>query len=347
MTATGGRQRHQPPVATVSAVNEYLPKLPLFGQAKDTTYFLGLTQVAIGVVYTAYIAITQATYFGSSLKDSWDNLDKIWHFGAIPWIGSWLVQWWDVGRHLYGRDEIETIVCYALVILVLAKARQLKGKIPFIDRFMIFLHIPSPYQGRHVNRWGPRKGQCRRPETSLLQYLFLLPSMLLLAIPGTIIMSVIVFGGMALAHRAGYHAGWLNPEAVWVPIVIGIGGGNFAGHRPALKPGQDVQKSYLKRRLFIAYAAEKLLGLFKTGELSLGEARDQLTAMRDAAPSQLYPEAYRLRYAAMLADRVDAKPAHWWERPRTVLLSVLFTAMALYGLYAKWIGIPSGHLWIW
>jgi hypothetical protein len=349
MTAAPDRQGHEPVplAATGSAVNEYLPRLPLFSQVKDTTYFAGLTQVAVGVAYTAYIAITQATYFGFSLKGSWDNLDKLLHFAAIPWIGSWLVRWFDYGRHLYGRNEPETIITYALVVIFLVKVKKLKDEIPAADRFMIALHMPSPYQGRVRHRWGRHAGELRRTDTSLLQYVFLLPSMLLMQLPGLVGMSVVVFGGIAAAHRAGFHAGWLSPYAWWVPIVIGVGAGAFFGHRPANKAGYDIQKSYLKRRLAVAYAAEELLDRFHDGELSRDEARDQLTGMRDAKPSQLYPDAYRFRYDWMLRDRATAEPAHWWERPRAVLMLTVFAVMAGYGLYAKWIGIPSGHLRVW
>lgn len=349
MTAAGRQDESgfAPSDAPVSAANEYLPKLPLFSQGKDTVYFAAFTQIAVGVAYSAYIAITQATYFGFSLKQSWDHLDRIWHFAAVPWIGSWLVHWFNVGRHLYGRDEPETIITYALVIIFLVKVKPPKDKIPAVDRVMIALHMPSVYQGRVRHRFGLHAGELRRADTSGLQYLFLLPSMLVMQVPGLIAMSVAVFGGIAAAHRAGYHAGWLAPDAWWVPIVIGIAAGAFWGHRPANKAGYDIQKSYLKRRLWVAYAAEALLGKFLAGELTLAEARDLITGMRDAKPSQLYPDAYRFRYDQMLADRASARPAAWWERPRTVLLSGIFAAAALYGLYAKWIGIPSGHLWIW
>jgi hypothetical protein len=325
-----------------SAADELLPKLPFFAKVKDTAYFAALTQVAIGIVYALYDLITQGRYWGFSLKHDWDNLDTIWHFGALPWgIGKWVVANYDVGRHLYGRDIIETIVTFALVVLVLVKFQPLKDKTPVVDRVLCFLRMPSPYQSRYKTL----RGTPRHADTSGLQYLLFIPSMLLMAIPGEIVFSAVIFGGMAIAHRQGYHAGWLTPAAWWVPIVIGIGAGAFAGHRPAVKPGLDVQRYYLRRRLAVDYAAEHMLDAFAAGALARDEARDQLTSMRAAAPAAWYPEAYKWRFRRLLALRATAEQGSRGRQATIITVSVIFAVLMFYGLYAKYWGIKHG-LWV-
>lgn len=327
-----------------TAADEILPKLPFFAQAKDTGYFAAFTQIAIGVMYALYIMITQWSYAGKSFKYTWDNLDVIWHFRAVPGIGNWAASNWDTGRHLFLRDTPETIVVYALVVLVLVKVKPLKDRTPLLDKILIAVHAPSPYQGRHVNRWGLRAGQHRHADTSPVQFLLLVPAMILLALPLEIIAGAAVFGGMALAHRHGYHAGWLNQDAAWVPIIIGIAGG-VLGHRPAVKPGLDVQRYYLRRRLSVAYAAEEMLDRFRRGLLTRDEARDQLTAMRSARPGEIYPAAYQARYDSMLSSRVTSQQGSRVSSVSIRAALLVGVVLCLYGLYAKYIGIPSGHLW--
>jgi hypothetical protein len=346
------KSRHLAPVAAPhTAAEELLPKLPFFAKVKDGGYFVGLTQVAIGIAYSLYILITQAKYFGFSLKGSWDNLDQVMHLGAIPWgIGKFIVANYDIGRHLFGRDIIETLVTYALVVLVLVKFKPLKEKTPFIDRVLCFLRMPSPYQHRYKTLWTRKP---RHAETSGLQYLFWVPSMLLMAIPGEIVFSAIVFGGMAFAHHQGYHAGWLTPTAVWVPIVIGIGAGAFWGHRPAVKPGLDIQLPRLRRRLGIDYAAEAMLDSYAEGvlnpsapgALTRDEARDQLTSMPSAQPAVWYPEAYKWRFRRLLELRAPAAQGSKWRQALIIVIEVISVVLIAYGLYAKYWGIKHG-LWI-
>jgi hypothetical protein len=338
------------PATARSAADELLPKLPFFAKAKDTAYFAALTQVAIGVVYALYDLITQGKYWGFSLKGSWDNLDKIMHLGAIPWgVGHWIVANYDTGRHLYGRGIPETIVGFALVVLVLVKFKPLKDKTPLIHRVLCLLRMPSPYQYRYKTL----RGTPRHPDTSGLQYLLFIPSMLLMAIPGEIVFSAIIFGGMAIAHRQGYHPEWLNPGSPWVAILIGLGAGAFAGHAPALKPGLDVQRYYLRRRLAVDYAAEDSLDAFAAGvlnpsapgTLTRDEARDQITSMRSAAPPVWYPEAYKWRFRRLLELRATAEQGSRGRQALIITVSVIGVVLIAYGLYAKYWGIKHGR-WI-
>jgi hypothetical protein len=195
-----------------------------------------------------------------------------------------------------------------------------------------------------MNRWtghGPRKSQ-----TTPLQYLLLLPSMFLASVPGMAVAAAVIYGGMAYAHHRGYYSPWLTPESPWVPIAVGIAGGNAFGHLPAVKAGQDVQKYFLKLRLAIAYFADALLNRYHADEISHDEARNTITALRGTKPGRWYPEVYQARYDTLYARREPADRGGKLERA-TVLLFVLGLAvLAAYGLYARKWAIPHNDLWI-
>jgi hypothetical protein len=319
-------------VATSRLAEEILPKIPFFGRLKDIGYGVAGTQVAVGIVSALYVLVTQATYFGKSFKYTWDHLDLLWHFHAVPYIGGWLVEYWKVFQHIFLRDAPESVLAYALVVMIFVKVRPLRDKTPFMDRLLVRLRMPSPYQGRLG----------RHADTSALQFLLLPFSMLLAAIPGEIA-SAVIFPGMALAHKYGYHSPWLEPASPWVPIAVGIVGGNFAGHKPAVKAGQDVQKFFLRQRLAVAYTAEQWLTGFENGELSLAEARDKLTSMRGTEPSVLYPDSYRWRYRSMLDKRLPAARKGKGETFAIVAFVLVSVVLAGYGLYVRKWGVAHGY----
>lgn len=361
---------HLPEHAPVSAASriteEILPRIPFFGKLKDLGLAFIATQVAVGIMSAIYIVIFQGTYFGRSNKPYWDGLNSEWHFGAIPWTGTFLNENWDIGRHLFFRDATESVLAYALVVMIFVKIKPLYGpglgykirkalrlqvpsappvrkNIPLVHRILGFLHMPTPYQG-DMNRWigsGPRKAQ-----TTPLQYVFLLPSMFLASVPGMTIAAAVIYGGMAFAHHHGYYSPWLTPESPWVPVAVGIAGGNAFGHLPAVKAGQDVQKYFLKLRLAIAYFAEDMLEDYRTGVVTLARARDVITALRGTKPGRWYPEVYQARYDTLLARREPADRGGKLERITISLFVLSLAVLAVYGLYARKWAIPHHDLWI-
>jgi hypothetical protein len=329
-----------------------LPKIPFFRLLQTVAYSAAATQVAEGVTSAWYVAITQATYFGFSFRNSWNNLNVIWHFAAIPLIGGWLSAHWEVGRHIYGRDSPEAIVGYALVAMVILHWRNLKtpllgrlldrlhsrtmpgeaGARPgAVDRLLLRLHVPTPWQKR---------------DTSLLQFIFLPVSILLTAIPGQILVSVPLFLGMALATKQGYHSSWLTPASPWVAIVIGIGGGRLYGHKPAMKAGQTINKWFLQRRLEIWYAAKEILVGALNGSITADQALRALTSMRSAEPGPLYPYYYQQMYKTMRATGQPVPPHSRWSTLAFALVVVVIIAQAGYGLYVRKYGVVHGY-WAW
>jgi hypothetical protein len=336
-------------------VDQALGKIPFFNRVQTLGYAVLATQCAVGVVSAIYVAITQATYFGKSFHETWNNLNSIWHFKAVPLIGNWLYAHWDIIRHVYLRDAPESIVAYAFVVMLVAPvagpgvvtlfdhlrkifhlpARNLY-KAPFLDKVLIKLHMPSP--------WQEHEG--RPAQTTVGQMLFLPVSMLAAAIPGEVVSSVIIFGSMALASRYGYHSPWFTPVSPWVPIVIGLSGGKFAGHKPAVKVGQDTQRYFLGRRLDLSYTADQWLEYFKTGIATRDEARDHITGLRHSEPNLLYPWSYRARFKAL---REKHAPAVRGSKVRAMAMSVglfLLVAATLYGLYVRKWGVTHGY-WVW
>jgi hypothetical protein len=339
------------------AAEQLILKIPFWGKSQNIVYSLGLIQWAVGIITAGYILVTQGRYRGFSFKKSWDGLNQIWHFRAIPGIGNWLYENWDLGRHFYFRNILESVLAFAFVAMIVPKlATRIRAKVPLAHRIMVALHIPSPYQGRFTVRHGRRKGQPRRADTTGLQYVFLFPSVWVASWPGQIVMSVILFGAMALGHRAGFTPSWFQPEGVitagpvripWVPILIGVAGGKLWGHSPAGKAGADIQRRLgLDRRLSVYYLAEKLLDQFAAGEITRDKALAQLTALPDALPSQLYPATYRHWYQRLLAERAPARPitrlALFMSRATVLVLIIL----GAYGIYAQRWGIPHHDLWI-
>jgi hypothetical protein len=338
------------------AAENLILKIPFWGKIQDTVYSLGLIQWAVGIITAGYILVTQATWFGFSFKQSWDNLNQVWHFRAVPAIGSWLYDNWDLGRHFYFRNIMESVLAFAFVAMIVPKlATKMKAKVPLAHRIMVFLHIPSPYQGRITVRFGKRKGELRNPDTTGLQYLFLFPSVWIASWPGQLALSVLIFGIMAIAHRLGYDPSWLRPEGVitlgpiwvpWVPILIGIGGGKLWGHAPAGKAGADIQRRYLDGRLHVTYLAELILRGFKRGDIPESRARDQLTAMPRTRPSELYPATYRHWYDSLLAQHAPARPRTRGDKIAARATVIVLVLLGAYGVYAQRWGIPHGDLWI-
>ncbi len=257
------------PVAKTTA-EALVGKIPFWGKVQAITYSLGLTQWAVGIVTAGYIMLTQANYFGRTNKTVWDGLNDYLHFKAVPWIGGFLYRNWDLARHLFFRNIQEVVLAYAFVAMIIiavkVSKKALAGKVPWAHRAMVAMRMPSPYQGQLTRRPGPFHAvfwqalmQGRRPEpvpvhpdTSGLQYVFLVPSMIICELPGLIILSVLVFGAMAIGHRLGFRPAWFYPEATvgvphlklpWVQIIIGLGAARFYGKLPAVKAGQGTRCS--------------------------------------------------------------------------------------------------------
>jgi hypothetical protein len=325
-----------------SSVEAFVGKIPSAGKLQDVIYSLGIAQWAVGFWSALYVLVFEANWLGKSFKYTWDNLNLLWHFKAIPLIGHWLFAYYDVGRHIFLRDAPESVLAYALVAMIIPLLQsKVRDKPPLADRVMVRLGMPSPYQeklGRH-------------PRTSGLQYLLLMPSMLAASLVGEIPAAAVIFGGMALAHHYGYHPGWLTPtgtfpvgpvHVAWVAIVIGIIGGKFFGHKPAVKAGQDIQRYYLGKRLALVYAADVILDQFAAGALNHDEARDKLTGMRRSDPSFWYPAAYRLMYDRMLAARVKVGKYTLLSTIVTVLVVALVVVIGGWGVYLRRYGITHG-----
>jgi hypothetical protein len=346
------------PAGTGHSVAEALAgKIPFWDRVQSLAYSVIAGQWAVGFWSGLYVLVFQAHYFGKSLKYTWDHLNQLWHFQAVPGIGSWMYANWDIGRHIFLRDAPEAVLAYAVVAMIitwlagkkyqvslirkLAMKVGLAGpparKIPRIQRIMVWLGMPSIYQedmGRH-------------PDTSPLQYTFLIPSMLAASLPGEIVMAAIIFGSIAVAHRQGYYSPWLEPTSPWVSPLIGIAGGKAFGHAPAVKAGYDAQRFYLGKRQAINYAADAILAGFHANVISQDQARNQLTGMRRADPSIWYPASYRRLYAWLMAKRLPVRKYGKLSAVSFALFVVLFVVIGAWGVYLRKYGIGHGFWMPW
>jgi hypothetical protein len=331
-----------------SGAEQLAQKIPLWDKIQSVVYSIIVGQWAVGFWSGVYVLVFQAHWFGKSFKYTWDNLNLLWHFRAIPGVGNWLFDNYNLARHIFMRDAPEAIAAYAFVAMVITLlASKEKDKTPWLDRLFVRLHIPSVYQGRFDVKHGSRKGQPRRADTSVAQYALLLPSMLLTAIPGEAIAAAVIFGGIALAHSRGYHSPWLEPTSWWVPVIIGLAGGRFAGHRPAIKAGADIQRYFIGKRLAIGYVADRILVRYHADQLTQDEARNKLTAMRRADPSLWYPVAYRHLYGRLLAAHAKVREYSSWSRWVLAALLVVGLVIGLWGVYLRKYGITHGFWLPW
>jgi hypothetical protein len=331
-----------------SGAEKLAEKIPALSRIQAVAYSIVVGQWAVGFWSGVYVLVTQAHYFGKSFKNTWDNLPQLMHLGAIPGIGHFIIDNADLARHIFFRDAPEAILGYAFVAMIITiLATKEKEKTPWLDRQFVKLHIPSVYQGRFTIRHGPRKGQRRRADTSPAQFVLLLPSMLLTAVPGEAIMAAAIFGGIALAHHRGYHSPWLEPTSPWVSPLIGIAGGRFAGHRPAIKAGYDIQRYFIGKRLWITYTADRILLGFKAEEITQDAARNKLTRMRRADPSLLYPISYRRLYDKLLAQRAKVREYSSWSRWVFGLGMAIALIIGLWGVYLRKWGIGHGFWLPW
>jgi hypothetical protein len=347
-------------------------KLPFWEQAQSLGYSYAIGQWAVGFWSGLYVLIFQAHYWGRSFKWTWDHLNVLWHFKAIPLIGNWMFTWYDDGRHIFLRDAPEAVLAYSVVAMIITWLATKKYQVPLIRKFLIKLGLakPKPPKVPLIHRVAVRFGipsiyqedMGRHPDTSLLQYVFLIPSMLLASLVGEIPAAVIIFGGIAVAHRAGYSSPWLEPTSPWVPVVIGVAGGKMFGHMPAVKAGYDLQRKYgIGKRLAVSYAADTILDRFAAAAVAAmtdtaaaaalaaakATARNELTGMRRADPSLLYPGSYRRLYAKLLAAHAPVKR---YGLPSAVTFAtavVLFFVVGGWGVYLRKYGISHGFWLPW
>lgn len=340
-----------------SAAEVLAGKIPFWDRAQSVVYSFIAGQWAVGFWSGVYVLVTQAHYFGKSFKNTWDNLGEIMHLDAVPVIGHFMISNFDLARHIFFRDAPEAVLAYAVVAMIitwLAMKKYQPGlvrkllyrmnlvgeyrpKIPLVQKVMVRLGMPSIYQedmGRH-------------PDTSPLQYLFLIPSMLLAALPGEIAAAVVIFGGMAIAHRSGYYSPWLEPTSPWVSPVIGIAGGKAFGHAPAVKAGFDAQRFYLGKRLAVNYAADDILVQFHDDQISRVKARNMLTRMRRADPAIWYPASYRRLYEKLLEGRARVREYGKLSTVGFFVFVILFVVIGGWGVYLRKYGISHGFWMPW
>ncbi len=201
-----------------------------------------------------------AIYYLATQKVPWIT----WHWNhLLPW------SWWPDVRHDIRNGILESELAGGAVIVAFANGLrpQPKGragraagwlmgytaKPDWADKAMMFLHIPNIHQ-------TDRAGSPRR--TAVWQYLFALPSVLLVSLPGNLAGFAWVYGIkpgiLDLAHRAHLHLhGWSVTAAAGTgqgaaeanlaragfdAKLIGIFGLLFFGRRVFLKLGVDYQE---------------------------------------------------------------------------------------------------------
>lgn len=332
-------------------------KIPFWDRAQSTVYSIIAGQWAVGFWSGLYVLITQAYWFGKSFKWTWDHLNVLWHFKAIPWIGTWAYDNYDLGRHIFLRDAPEAVLAYSVVAMIITWLAMKKYQVSLFRKLLMKLHLAGPPERKipRVQRAMVRLGMPsiyqedmgRHPDTSPWQYLFLIPSMLFAALPGEIVMAAIVFGGIALAHHMGYYSPWLEPTSPWVSPLIGIAGGKAFGHAPAVKAGYDAQRFYLGKRLAVNYAADTILLRFHEDLIDRATARNELTRLRRADPAIWYPASYRHLYEALLKAKAAVRKYGKLSTVTFALFVLLFLVIGTWGVYLRKWGIGHGFWLPW
>lgn len=341
-----------------------LPPLTLADKIQNTVYSILGVHAGVFIVTFFYIMTVEAKYrFGSmvySLAPAWNNLPvTLGVTGWLNWIpvpgtgglGSWIINHWDYIQHVFFNKIPAGIVAFALIGLILGLgAGKPLGKPKAVDKLFIKLNqwfriFPNRYQGY---------------KTTPVQYFFLPLSMLISALPGVIVGSVLLFGGTALVHFMGWHppvdavsgmhlefARAVLAGSVWQPIAIGALGQHFSARYVTLKAGEDQQQYFLESRTDNFYDSCDLLRDYARHPV-LAEARrvmNLLSRKRSATPSKLYPPIFRHRLKAMVDANVQV-PEHGKEA-RIVMPALLafMTIAVLLGLYwYSWLPKHGGWL---
>lgn len=321
-----------------------LPPLTWKDKIQNTVYTVLGLHGGVFVVTFIYICLFEARYrFGDtvySLGPAWNNLPVTLNVTSwLNWIpvpgsgglGSWIINHWDLIQHIYFNKIPAGIVAFTFIGLLLGLgAGKPLGKPKAVDKMFIKLNqwfriFPNRYQGYR---------------TTSVQYALLPFSMLLAALPGVIAGSVLIYGSTALLHFAAVtppdplaflhinFARAILAGSIWQPIAIGALGQHFFARYVTLKAGEDEQSYFLESRADNAYDAGAILEGYKNGTCTETTAINEISGMRKATPSKIYPPIYRHRLTAMLKARVPV-PEHGNEA-RVVMPAILaFMAVAL------------------
>lgn len=234
-------------------------KLRFYDKALQFFWAFPVGHVALFTAAALYVLLTQDI---AAVKTHWDSL--------LPWA------WWTPVRHDIRNGILEGELVSGAAIMLFANALRphprgrfgrlmnwLMGynqKPDWADKAMLFLHMPNPHQKRViVTRTGIIQASRR---TSVWQYIFAFPALLLAGIPGNLLgfgwFYGIKPGILNLEHRAHlFLHGWAVTAAGGTGVgateanlaragfdakVIGILGTLFFARRVFLKLGLDYQE---------------------------------------------------------------------------------------------------------
>lgn len=255
-------------------------KLKLKDRVLQLAYAIPMGHIAIWVAVAVYVILTQKIGW---VTYHWNHL--------LPWA------WWTPVRHDIRNGILEGELAAGAAIIVFANGLRAepKGKLgrfagwmmgytskrDWVDSFMCALRIPDMHQGR---------------KTSLWQYIFALPSVLLMGLPGNLLGFAYFYGikpgVLDLLHRAHVHLyGWSVTaaggsgfggteanltRASFDAKIIGVLGTFFFARRVFLKVGIDYQDFLAEEHAarYVQLAGERL-----------GRFRDWLTRPRWPLPA--------------------------------------------------------------
>jgi len=151
---------------------------PLLGEGQRYRVLAGSRAVGSRFWSALYVLAIQAHYFGKSFKYTWDHLNSLWHFKAVPGIGPWMFVHYKVFEHIFMRDapSHSGVRCGSHDHPEDSGAQsgyQKKSTPPLVDRIIVKLGMPSRIRGSWAGTghlWAPV------PDAD--------PAMLLAAFPG-------------------------------------------------------------------------------------------------------------------------------------------------------------------
>ena len=338
----------------MTATNQDLKLAPL-------THFQRVWQLVIGgavsfgaggFIYGLYFLIFDAVYrIGGStwtLSNVWNNwptnanlpqaLSGI-RLGGQGGLGTWFVSQWPDIQHVFLQDVPAGLLAGAFVGLALNRGAG--KKIGWFDKLTLKVHdvvgvIPSRLQSE---------------ATTPAQYIFLGPLMILFALPGVFLFSVLDLGGLALMHHYGFHGlDILGSTAVEI-AGMGFFGHQFFANKASMRPAEDAQEFFEDRALGKAQGAIDAVKGYARGQLPLLDCIEQGTA---AGKRVKLPWFYPPNYSRILTAKLELLAngtLTFKERSgaaRYVLPGLLFVGflVTILGLYCKFWLANHGGLYV-
>lgn len=335
-----------------------LPKLTPSQRVLRLIWGGALSFGAGGFVYGLYFLLFDAVYSFPWLGLNGEyTLAKVWndwpqtvnlpqtlsfiHIGGQGGLGTWFVGQWPAIQKIFLQGWPIGIIAGAFVALALNYG--VGKKITWFDELTLKAH----------NVFGFIPSRLQEEPTTPAQYVFLVPMMLLFALPGAIFFFAIDLGSIALAHHYGYNGFIVHLLGATAVQITGAGffSHQFFANKVTMKPAADFQEFFEDRALGKALAAITAFTDYATDRCDILTGIERATAAgRKVKVPWWYPPNYVRILDAKLAllAKGDLEFKERSGNAKLVMMVTLIVGVliAIVGLYTKFWMANHGGLFL-